>query len=113
MVDNMKDVEIKIKTKTEVSLFKGLCILLMLLLPILLLYTLNWIIFCGILKIITLILGLNFSWVVSTIIWLVLNFLCYCLKKISKKLKLKKKLKKFVKKRKKKKAKQNENKKDM
>ena len=109
----MKDVEIKIKTKSEVSLFKGLCILLMVLLPILLLYALNWIIFCGILKIITLILGLNFSWVDSTIIWSVLSLLCYCLKKISKKLKLKKKLKKFVKKRKKKNAKQDENRKDM
>ena len=109
----MKDMKIKIKTKSEVSLFGGLCILLMVLLPILLLYALNWIIFCGIVKIITLIFGLNFSWIVSTIIWLVLSFLCYCLKKISKKFKLKKRFKKFVKRRKKKEDKTGQNRKDM
>lgn len=39
------------------------------------LYALSWIITCGIIKLITMLLGLSFSWTIATAIWLVMLLL--------------------------------------
>lgn len=41
-------------------------------------YILEWLISCGIIKLITLCFSLNFSWLVATGIWLILKLLHSC-----------------------------------
>ena len=38
-------------------------------------YSVSWIVTCGIIKLITLFLGLEFSWLVATVIWLVISLI--------------------------------------
>ena len=39
------------------------------------LYAISWIITCGIIKLITMLLGLSFSWTIATAIWLIMLLL--------------------------------------
>jgi hypothetical protein len=47
-------------------------------LAIICLYILSWIATCGIIKLITMLLGLSFSWAIATAIWLIMILIKAC-----------------------------------